>query len=261
MPKISVRISPFVRKLEKAVAVCGIRSGIPEEISGKVLGELLENFAPLAKCYKILGFRAPDKANLSGTLGRHCPEPCPHILFLKSTVTAFSSFAAFGFPRFPLFRLWGHFLFHLSDNSRRLWLSKIRCWKSLPANLDAAGKFFTDFPAAPNAVPAKVWAFSGKENGCWKMGLAFGNAPGSSPLKPPQPSWVSLNLGLTWSQFLEASAGFPSRILRWLCERGPQDFPLSVKVVTLCLRGLAGSKEWFGVPFIPKSLPEKRIEN
>ena len=72
--------------------------------------------------------------------------------------------------------------------SRRLWLSEICCWKSSPANFDAAGKFFTEFPAAQNAIPAKVWAFSGKENGCWKIGLAFGNAPGFSPLRPPQPS-------------------------------------------------------------------------
>ena len=50
-------------------------------------------------------------------------------------------------------------LFPFSENSRRLWLSEIRCWKSFPANFDAAGKFFTDFPAAPNAIPAKVWAF------------------------------------------------------------------------------------------------------
>ena len=74
-----------------------------------------------------------------------------------------------------------------SENSRRLWLPEIRCWKSFPANFDAAGKLFTDFPAAQNAVPAELWAFSGKENGCWKIGLAFGNAPGFS-LKPPQPS-------------------------------------------------------------------------
>ena len=41
-------------------------------------------------------------------------------------------------------------------NSRRLWLSKIRCWKSFPANFDAAGKLLPDFPAAQNAIPAKV---------------------------------------------------------------------------------------------------------
>ena len=57
---------------------------------------------------------------------------------------------------------------------------------SLPgANFNAAGKFFTDFPAARNAIRAKVRAFSGKENGSWKIGSAFGNAPGFSPLRPP----------------------------------------------------------------------------
>ena len=58
-----------------------------------------------------------------------------------------------------------------SENSRRLWLSEIPCWKSFPATFDAAGKFFTDFPAA---IPAKVWAFSGKENGCWKIPAPVG---------------------------------------------------------------------------------------
>ena len=62
---------------------------------------------------------------------------------------------------------------------------------SFPANFDAAGKFFTDFPAARSAIPAKVWAFSGKDKGCWKIGRAFGNAAGFSPLRPPQPSWES----------------------------------------------------------------------
>ena len=46
---------------------------------------------------------------------------------------------------------------------RRLWLSEIPCWKGFPANFDAAGKCFPDFPAAQNAIPAKVWALSGKE--------------------------------------------------------------------------------------------------
>ena len=41
-----------------------------------------------------------------------------------------------------------------SENSRRLWLSEIPCWKSFPANFGAAGNFFTDFPAAPNAILA-----------------------------------------------------------------------------------------------------------
>ena len=30
--------------------------------------------------------------------------------------------------------------------------------------------------AARNAIPANVWELSGKENGCWKIGPAFGNA-------------------------------------------------------------------------------------
>ena len=38
---------------------------------------------------------------------------------------------------------------HVAENSRRVWLSDIPCWKSFPANFDAAGQFFTDFPAAP----------------------------------------------------------------------------------------------------------------
>ena len=74
-----------------------------------------------------------------------------------------------------------------SENSRRLWLSEIPCWKGFPANFDAAGKFFPDFPAARNAMHAKVWALSGNENGCWKIGRAFGNAAGFSPLRLPQP--------------------------------------------------------------------------
>ena len=32
-----------------------------------------------------------------------------------------------------------------SENSRRLWLSEIPCWKGFPANFDAAGKFFPIF--------------------------------------------------------------------------------------------------------------------
>ena len=78
-----------------------------------------------------------------------------------------------------------YFLPIFSDNSRRLWLSEIPCWKGFPANFDAAGKFFPDFLAARNAIPAKVWALSGKENGCWKIGRTFRNAAGFSPPRPP----------------------------------------------------------------------------
>ena len=41
-----------LRKLEKAVAVCGMRSGVPEENSGKVPGKLLEKCSRIAKYYK-----------------------------------------------------------------------------------------------------------------------------------------------------------------------------------------------------------------
>ena len=43
----------------------------------------------------------------------------------------------------------------------------IPCWKGCPAKFGAAGKCFFDFPAAQHAIPAKVWALSGKENYCW----------------------------------------------------------------------------------------------
>ena len=75
---------------------------------------------------------------------------------------------------------------HFSKNakSQRVWLSEILCWKSFLANFGAAGKLFPDFPDARNAIPAKVWAFSGKENGC----PAFGNPAGFCPPRPPHPS-------------------------------------------------------------------------
>ena len=47
--------------LEKAVAVSGVCSGVPEENSGP-------------------GFGAPRKANLPRTLGQHCPGPCRNLL-------------------------------------------------------------------------------------------------------------------------------------------------------------------------------------
>ena len=53
------------------------------------------------------------------------------------------------------------------------------------------GKFYAYSPwkrLLRKAIPAKVWALSGKENGCWKIGRAFGNAAGFSPPRPPQSS-------------------------------------------------------------------------
>ena len=62
----------------------------------------------------------------------------------------------------------------LSENSRRLWLSEIHAFKGFPANFDAAGERFPDFPAARNAIPAKVWALSGKKLAAGKSVLPSG---------------------------------------------------------------------------------------
>ena len=64
--------------------------------------------------------------------------------------------------------------FLFSENSRRLWLSEIRYWKSFPANLDAAGKVLADFPAARNAIPAKVWAFPTRKMAAGKLAAPAG---------------------------------------------------------------------------------------
>ena len=61
---------------------------------GKVAGKI----SPNCEMLQILGFRAPGKANLPGTLGRHCLDLVPTFragCFSKSTVPAFSSFPAF----------------------------------------------------------------------------------------------------------------------------------------------------------------------
>ena len=42
---------------------------------------------------------------------------------------------------------------------------------------------------------------SGTENGCWRIGPTFGNAPGFSPPRPPRPSGVFLNGDATWRIF------------------------------------------------------------
>ena len=59
---VSRKRNKQIRKLEKAVAVSGVSSGVLEENSGKVPGKLLENFS---------------KANLPVTLGPHCWDLVP----------------------------------------------------------------------------------------------------------------------------------------------------------------------------------------
>ena len=60
------------RKLEKAVAVSGICSGVREESCGENSGKIAGKIFPNREMLQIPGFRAPGKANLPGTLGRHC---------------------------------------------------------------------------------------------------------------------------------------------------------------------------------------------
>ena len=83
--------------------------------------------------------------------------------------------------------------------ARRLWLSKITCWKQFQhISTLLENVFFPDFLAARDAIPAKVY-------GCWKVGPAFGNAPGHSPPRPPQPSAVFLMCRLVFTPRLAGS--------------------------------------------------------
>ena len=75
-------------KLEKAVAVSGLFGGSPgklRENPGKIAGKIFPNREML----QILGFQAPGKANLPGTLGPHCRDLVPTFhagCLLKPTV-------------------------------------------------------------------------------------------------------------------------------------------------------------------------------
>ena len=65
------------------------------ESPGKIAGKKI---FPNREMLQILGFWAPGKANLLGTLGPHCQDLVPTFragCFLKSTVPAFSSFSEF----------------------------------------------------------------------------------------------------------------------------------------------------------------------
>ena len=82
------------------------------------------------------------------------------LVFLRNHTPEFTKkwakFMNFSFWSFLWFGLPGRLLIHFSENSRRLWLSEIRCWKSFPANLNAAGKFFTDlFSGSTKCFPCQ----------------------------------------------------------------------------------------------------------
>ena len=51
------------------MAVSGVCLGAPEENSGKVPGKIAGKSFPNREMLQTLGFRAPGKANLPGTLG------------------------------------------------------------------------------------------------------------------------------------------------------------------------------------------------
>ena len=73
----------------------GSSGGTFQENSGKIAGK----FFPNRDMLQILGFRAPGKANLPGTLGPHCRDLVTTFragCFFKSTVPAFSTFSEFG---------------------------------------------------------------------------------------------------------------------------------------------------------------------
>ena len=84
------------RKLEKAVAVSGVCSGVLEENSRKVPGKLLENFSRIAKCCKFQDFGHRERQTCRELWAHTADNLVPAFragCFLKSTVPAFSSFS------------------------------------------------------------------------------------------------------------------------------------------------------------------------
>ena len=83
---------------------CGCFRGLFGGSRGKLRespGKLAGKIFPKRQMLQILGFRAPGKANLLRTLGRHGLDLVPTFragCFLKSTVPAFSSFSELGAP-------------------------------------------------------------------------------------------------------------------------------------------------------------------
>ena len=76
--------------------------------------------------------------------------------------------------RAPLIRLGDGSLLPTTENSRRLWLSEIPCRKGFPANFDAAGKLFPDFPATRNAIPARFDLFPVRKTAAGKLAAPSG---------------------------------------------------------------------------------------
>ena len=94
---IMLRIRTFSENSRKLWLFPGTFWGFPRKTPGKSRDNCWKTF-PNCDMLQILGFGAPGKANLPGTLGRHCQDLVPTFRagrFLKSTVPAFSSFSDF----------------------------------------------------------------------------------------------------------------------------------------------------------------------
>ena len=60
-----------------------------------------------------------------------------------------------------------------SENSRRLWLSEIPCWKGIPTNIDAAGNP-SPILRQQDMLFLPRFAHFPARNGCWKLTLPAG---------------------------------------------------------------------------------------
>ena len=82
-----------IRKLEKAVAVSGVYSGVLEENSRESPGKIAGKCFPNREVLQNSRISGTAKGKPAGNLGKTLPGPCPHLpcgCVLKSTVPAFS---------------------------------------------------------------------------------------------------------------------------------------------------------------------------
>ena len=75
--QLCIKTRPIlIRKLEKAVAVSGVCSGVLEENSGKIAGKFLPESRNATIISRISG---TGKGKPAGNLGPTLPGPCPHL--------------------------------------------------------------------------------------------------------------------------------------------------------------------------------------
>ena len=97
--KSTIRAEMFSEYFQKTQEGCVCFRGLFGGSRGKLRespGKIAGNFFRNREMLQILGFRAPGKANLPGTLGRHCLDLVPTFragCLLKLPVPAFSSFS------------------------------------------------------------------------------------------------------------------------------------------------------------------------